>query len=104
MTELECRISEDEIMFRCCGHSGYRHPQTGNNDVCVITSAICSFLALYLQRTGIYDSGNIFEDGNVMYRVDSPGAADRDVFETAMEEFRVVQDQYPKYIRILCDD
>ena len=70
----------------------------------MITSAICSFLALYLQRTGIYDSGNIFEDGNVMYRVDSPGAADRDVFETAMEEFRVVQDQYPKYIRILCDD
>lgn len=101
MTELECRISEDGIIFRCCGHSGYRHPQTGNNDVCVITSAICSFLALYLQRKGIYDRWNVFEDGNVIYRVDSPDDADRDVFKTAMEEFQVVQSQYPEYIRIL---
>lgn len=102
MTELEYRLNSDEIMFKCCGHSAYRHPETGNNDVCVITSAICSFLALYLQRKGMYDSGNIFEDGNVMYRVKSPDDADRDVFETAMEEFQVVQDLYPKYIKILC--
>lgn len=101
MTELEYRMNPDEIMFRCSGHSGYRHPKTGNNDVCVITSAICSFLALYLQKKGIYDRGNIFKDGSVMYIVKSPDDADRDVFETAMEEFHVVQDQYPKYIRIL---
>lgn len=98
MTKVICDIGRD-IFFDCDGHSNYRNPNTQNNDVCVMTSSLCSFLSIYLQEKGIEPKA--FEDGKVTYIIENcKDEAVRDVFKTIMDTFKFYQNQYEGYIKI----
>ena len=86
------------LYFECSGHSSYRNPETGNNDVCVAVSTLCSMLVRYIVRNG-YDP-QICGDGHVKIEIGSSNIRINEVFEAAMLEFSMLAERFPEHIKI----
>lgn len=89
---------DGDLYFECKGHSGYKNPDTGNNDVCVMVSALCSMLVRYIDSKG-YEP-KICEDGHIKIEIEHSDMYINEVFDAAMLEFASVAEQYPEHLKV----
>lgn len=87
-----------DLYFECYGHSDYKDPKTGDNDVCVMVSALCSMLVRYIDSKGYVPK--ICEDGHIKIEVKGSDTHMREVFEAAMLEFSSVAERYPSHMKV----
>lgn len=87
------------IFFDVEGHTGYQNPETGNNDVCVAVSAICSGLVEHLRKEhGLLP--DICKDGHIRYDIEASALRIREAFKMAENSLKWLQSQHPDYIKI----
>lgn len=98
MTKVICFLNDGNIYFDCSGHSNYTNKETGNNDVCVAVSTLCSMLVRYMQTQGI--APEICEDGHILFKKGSVKKTTREVFEAVMVEMRALAEGYPDYVKV----
>jgi uncharacterized protein YsxB (DUF464 family) len=88
----------DALYFECLDHAEYRNPATGNNDVCVATSALCSMLVRYVTAERL--PVKCCEDGHVQIEIVCPGFRCAEVFRAAMMQFEALAEEFPEHIKI----
>lgn len=87
------------VFFDVEGHTGYKNPKTGNNDLCVAVSAICSGLAVHLREEhGLLP--DICEDGHIRYSIEASTLRIHEAFKLAENALKWLQSQYPEYIKV----
>lgn len=100
MTKVICSMvrCDGPLFFDCKDHSDYKNPDTGNNDVCVATSTLCSMLVRYIVGRGY--TPTICEDGHVRIDISQSCPYINEVFNAVMIEFKALQDEFPEHIKV----
>ena len=87
------------LFFDCDGHSSYKNPDTGNNDLCVATSTLCTMLIKYLgAEFGVAPS--VCKDGHVRFDIKEPNRHMLEVFRAVMHEFYWLEEMYPDNLKV----
>ena len=98
MTKIIYSRYNGDIYFECKGHSGYRNPDPGNNDVCVMISTLCSMIVRYIDSRDY--APKICEDGHVKIEIQSSDKQIQEVFNAVMIEFSAIADYWPTYVKV----
>lgn len=100
MTKIICSMTrcDGPLYFECEGHSKYVNERTGNNDVCVAVSTLCSMLVRYALLTG--HRPQVCEDGHVRIDIESSDMRTNEVFKAAMIEFSAIAARFPQHVKV----
>ena len=98
MTKIILNLKDNILYFEAQGHSDYKNDDTGNNDVCVAVSTLCSMLVRFVAERG--KPIEKAEDGHVVINIPRPTVYIETVFDAAMLELMALEKEYPEHIKL----